>query len=426
MKHLTMTALAAALACTLAATAAQADVFHLSGGGKIEGELAEQRDGKIVIKVGTGTVTVPGAMVVRTEKAAPPLEQYQEKIAGVAPTAEAHVELARWCEDKLLTEQAREHYWKAIELDADNVSARAHLGYVKVDGQWLSRREAQQARRARQADKPPADHAMLYRRKQWREQFQALSRGPLKGWLYGEEAQAARKTVLGIKDAAAIEPLAEVFGRQTDAGKRALAVEALGHIGGDRAALALVDLLAAERDNAVAAQARTALAGIGSAGALAKMKTVMRTGGELARTRMAAALADTGGDAMDSVPWLIKNLITREERIIHHEPTESQRAWISHGTHYAYVSDVEPVVAEAAVAWNPVISYLVYGAVLDVKATMQPWNERIWVTVRHPSVLDSLRRLTGQDFGYDLRAWRTWYFRQYLPSKAADAQTPAD
>jgi len=106
--------------------------------------------------------------------------------------------------------------------------------------------------------------------------------------------------------------------------------------------------------------------------------------------------------------------------------TDGQVLSSEKGTATTYVADQEPVVAEAAVAWNPVISYLVYGAVLDVKATMQPWNERIWVTVRHPSVLDSLRRLTGQDFGYDLRAWRTWYFRHYLPSKAAGDEQPSE
>lgn len=46
-----------------------------------------------------------------------------------------------------------------------------------------------------------------------------------------------------------------------------------------------------------------------------------------------------------------------------------QRSWISDGTHSAYVSDLEPVVAEAAVGWDPTISYIVSGAVLDVKAT---------------------------------------------------------
>lgn len=46
-----------------------------------------------------------------------------------------------------------------------------------------------------------------------------------------------------------------------------------------------------------------------------------------------------------------------------------QRAWISDGTHSAYVSDLEPVVAEAAVGWDPEISWIVSGTVLDVKAT---------------------------------------------------------
>ena len=46
-----------------------------------------------------------------------------------------------------------------------------------------------------------------------------------------------------------------------------------------------------------------------------------------------------------------------------------QRSWLSDGVHSAYVSDLEPVVAEAAVGWDPEISYLVSGAVLDVKAT---------------------------------------------------------
>lgn len=46
-----------------------------------------------------------------------------------------------------------------------------------------------------------------------------------------------------------------------------------------------------------------------------------------------------------------------------------QRSWISDGTMSAYVSDLEPVVAEAAVSFDPTISYLTSGSVLDVKAT---------------------------------------------------------
>jgi len=46
-----------------------------------------------------------------------------------------------------------------------------------------------------------------------------------------------------------------------------------------------------------------------------------------------------------------------------------QRAWVSDGTQSAYVSDLEPIVAEAAVSFDPTISYMTAGSVLDVKAT---------------------------------------------------------
>jgi general secretion pathway protein D len=46
-----------------------------------------------------------------------------------------------------------------------------------------------------------------------------------------------------------------------------------------------------------------------------------------------------------------------------------QRAWVSDGTQSAYVSDLEPIVAEAAVSFDPTISYMTAGSILDVKAT---------------------------------------------------------
>jgi hypothetical protein len=77
------------------------------------------------------------------------------------------------------------------------------------------------------------------------------------------------------------------------------------------------------------------------------------------------------------------------------------------------------------VAFNPVISYMVSGTVLDVKATMQPWNEYGWVTVRHPSVLDSLRRITGQDCGGDVRAWYRGDWQDYVKTQAAGSGSSA-
>lgn len=423
-------AISAMLALALLALAggptARADVFFLSGGGTIEGELVQYKGDQMVIKVGSGTVSVNKSMVARVEQGPSPAEQYDARAARLDPTADAHVELARWCEDKLLSRQAREHYLAALKLDPDHAAVRSRLGFVKAGDQWVARREALQARKAAAAAQKPPDHNLVYRRKQWRRQFQKLNAGPLSAWLYSDEAQQARQQVVALTDPAAVEPLLEVFGKVEAAEKRQMLVEALAHIGGDEAALALVDVLTRDPDDGVAAKARVALADIESDTALLKMNNLARTGNELARNRVALALADTGSRGMTGVPHLIRNLITREERIIHHEPTESQRSWFASGTHSAYVSDLEPVVAEAAVGWNPVISYLVAGAVLDVKATMQPWKEHVWVTVRHPDALDALRRITGQDFGWDIRAWQRWYYTVYVPARARAAAGAAD
>lgn len=411
-------AMATAMVLLLAAApAARGDVFHLRGGGRIEGEIARHKGDEIVIEVGGGTVTVPADMVERIEKTAPLDEQYARKAADLAATADAHVDLARWCEDKGLWAEAHDHYMKAIELDPDQVTARARLGFVKVGQRWVTRSEARQMERQRIGeDRQKAAPVARHRVKQWDKELRELMAGPLSGWQFGDAGTEARETVLAIDDPAAVEPLQTTLGRARDETMRRLAAEALGGIGGDAAALGLVEMLAEDPSDAVAEAARQSLAGIESEPALWRLKQLARIGNASQRARASAALADAGTRSMDAVPNLISQLITREVKIIHHEPEGAKRAWIADGVHRAYVSDVEPVVAEAAVGFDPVISYLVSGVVLDVNAVVAPWKERVNVTVRHPEVLDSLRRLTGQDFGYDIRGWRRWYFHEYLPN----------
>jgi type II secretory pathway component GspD/PulD (secretin) len=65
-----------------------------------------------------------------------------------------------------------------------------------------------------------------------------------------------------------------------------------------------------------------------------------------------------------------------------------QRSWISDGTHFAYVSDLTPIVAEAAVAWDPTISYLVSGAVLDVRATASADRRYVQLDLQPQVALD--------------------------------------
>jgi len=59
-----------------------------------------------------------------------------------------------------------------------------------------------------------------------------------------------------------------------------------------------------------------------------------------------------------------------------------QRAWIADGTRFGFVGDLEPVVAEAAVAWDPTIHYITAGALLDIKATVSADRRYVHLDLR--------------------------------------------
>ncbi|MBE3071158.1 MAG: hypothetical protein IMZ66_13065, partial [Planctomycetes bacterium] len=66
-----------------------------------------------------------------------------------------------------------------------------------------------------------------------------------------------------------------------------------------------------------------------------------------------------------------------------------QRSYISVATVNTYIADVEPVVAEAAVGWDPTIGAIPVGVTLDVKATVSADRRYVQMDLR-PQVADLL------------------------------------
>jgi hypothetical protein len=69
---------------------------------------------------------------------------------------------------------------------------------------------------------------------------------------------------------------------------------------------------------------------------------------------------------------------------------------------------VNVVVAGRAVAYSPQVGVVATGVSLGVSSTIQERD----VTVYRSEVLDALRLITGEDFGFDEAAWRRWYEEQ--------------
>ena len=69
-----------------------------------------------------------------------------------------------------------------------------------------------------------------------------------------------------------------------------------------------------------------------------------------------------------------------------------QRSYISVSTVTTYLADIEPVVAEAAVGWDPTVGAIPVGTTLDVKATVSADRRYVQMDLR-PQIAE----ITGWD-----------------------------
>lgn len=101
-------------------------------------------------------------------------------------------------------------------------------------------------------------------------------------------------------------------------------------------------------------------------------------------------------------------------------------AWITIGTQRAFVSDVTPVVADGAVAFDPQLSVVSEGTILRVSDAFVA----IYRVELHGILVGMTSEAWGQptgQLGYDAPAWGAWYreeFKPFLEAKAAAEAEP--
>lgn len=91
--------------------------------------------------------------------------------------------------------------------------------------------------------------------------------------------------------------------------------------------------------------------------------------------------------------------------------------WIMVGRQIAFVSDLQPVVADSAVAFDPQLSVITDGVVIRaIDAVVVTYRTEV-----HGSLLGLAQRASGEDLGslgWDQRAWWDWYRREMEPELA--------
>lgn len=323
------------------------------------------------------------------------LLEYTERLLALEDTAQAHVELAKWCEANGLPDRATIHWQETLSRDPENEEAHRALG--------LGRQETRGTQEAGPVLK--AAPAILEKQRALATEIREIVRRFLLPT--DEEAWAeGRRRILRLSDPAGVTPLSRILGEGTVAERR-LAAEALGGIPGDEAREALVRMLLTDGSKDVYLAALRSLKSRADSARVGPLVQALG-GSKGARRRAAYALGEL--NAWHAIGALIGHLKAPEPRVVKAPPETSGRgAYIAVGTVTTYVRDAEPVVSNGAVAWNPVIGAIMSGAVLSVSNVHVTGRRTvIRVLAPQPVVLAALKKITGEDFGYDAEAWRAW------------------
>lgn len=393
--------------CALLALAgtsiARGDVFHLDGGGTVEGRLLSSEDGHYAIRTVVGVVRVPQVVVVKIETAATVFDEYDRRLEAVSDAPERQMELAEWCAEQGLQAERRTHLRRALELNPNHEGARRALGYTRVGELWVESGTVVQGPEQPEPDAGPQEddpqRLAAAIQSQWHRRVQAIRQSMLSS---SQErlVQEGRKSILEIRDPLAILPLTRVLSGG-DFHCRVLLVEALRAFPQDEATMNLAVMALLDSESTIRDKVLADLAQRDDPRIVAQYREALRSGNDLVLRRAAYGLGYL--NAREAVPDLIEVLTARRKRWVQ-VPVRKALGGMSRTfrrpTEIFLGADMRVRLAH----WPEL-------GVSDYTDNItNEWQYRP-VTVFRTEVLEALKSLTGQNFGFDRADWRGWYER---------------
>ncbi|MFO8015379.1 MAG: HEAT repeat domain-containing protein [Phycisphaerae bacterium] len=338
--------------------------------------------------------------------------EYTDRLLTMDDTAAAHAALARWCAEVGLAEKAERHWKETLLRDRDHAEARAALGHVRRGEEWVKAAASPGVGVPEADEAEPADPTRRERQVELARRIRTIYVEQL-GAIDPATWQKGRDAVLMLRDPAAAAPVHEILSSGNEK-TRVLMCEVLGQLPGREAARRLVRVLLKDPSRAVYDAAVAALEMRSDEHALQPLLNAL-DGSEETLQRAAHALGELR--TAPAVPKLITRLTTREPRVKTYKAPRSALgggagAYFFSGKIHTYIADVEPVVAEGAVGWDPTVGAIPSGALIDVDHVVVTVRRTVFVSIRQPEVRKALEKITGRDFEFDQAAWRRWYRRQ--------------
>ena len=135
------------------------DVFELTNGDKVEGNIVREIGDLVSIRKLDGSiVTLDRSEIKNIKKSSTPLDEYKKRADSVKDNdLTGQIDMAKWCQSRGLDAQAKVHWKMVLNLSPDQFDARKALGYVWIGGDWYLAGSKEAKNRQKELDSTPAE-----------------------------------------------------------------------------------------------------------------------------------------------------------------------------------------------------------------------------------------------------------------------------
>jgi hypothetical protein len=377
-------------------TPMRADIFQLTDGGQLEGQLVERgpNDEYIITAKLGGTITLSKKQVADVLRQSEHQAEYDKRSRALPDTVAAHHSMADWCREHQLSEHVDHHLKRIIELDPNDEQARTSLGYQKHQGKWLTRDEIMAERgmyyydgayrtaqdialRERESQTTSAEVDWLRQLKLWR------------GWLDSRNelrVEDAQTNLMATTDPLAATAVVRMINAEDDEDLRHMWMEILSQIHHPASMRKLVDLSIVEPDSETRLQCVEYLMAMNDDIDISPYIKALKAKDNVIVNIAAEALGLIGNP--EAISPLIDALVT---------------------THKFKIEQVGEMSASFSRDGS--------GGGLSAGNKPQFFNRDL----ENADVRAALVKLSGdQDYDYDQQAWRRWFVNQQKDTKYVD------
>ncbi len=404
---------------------ASADVVKLIEGGEIRGVVRPQdaksrreqgpADETVIETLSGAELAIPNSQVLFVTKRPRVVEEYESQAKHVENTVDARWQLSEWCRQHGLVEPRKEQLQLILELDPEHKQARYGLGHRLQGKVWVSPEEADAELLASgyvrykgrvittiERDQLEAGAARHREQSEWRPKIKLWL-----GWLNGRDVRRqgeALSKFRDLRDADAVPAITDFMTKDPNLEVRRLAVQTLGQIEGPMPVSPLTRLALADADHDLRERAFDAVPKDQRDLATSMIERALKDDANFVVRRAAVLLARIG--SRRSIPVLVDALVT----------SHKVRVLVQQGIATGFNNDgsmgtpggLPPEIAAGLLTGQ-------YPNGVNIQQT-GPKPSAKWVTILQPTqnseVLEALRRIAQQDYGYDKRGWKLWWQSQ--------------